>query len=579
MRDEELPADWPICGTTGYDFLNLVNGLFVDRRGAGKLVRIYGNFIGQPPSFRDVVYHSKLTILSTSMASELYVLAGQLERISERHRWWRDFTRSTLHRALQETIACFPVYRTYIRPATREVRDDDRHAIQTAIRTARRRNPSLSPAIFDFLASVLLLEYPEGLGDDDRQPWEQFVLEFQQVTGPVMAKGYEDTAFYRWNPLAALNEVGGDPAATGVTTDRFHARVQQQAARWPLSMLATATHDTKRGEDLRARLNVLSEIPEAWEEAVSRWQSLNEAHRGEIEGSPVPDANEEYLLYQTLVGTWPVLPQDETARTEYAPRIAAYMAKAMKEAKIHTSWANPNESYEQAVEAFVRAVLDEGRSRPFLEDLAALVHSIAAAGWINSLAQCVLKIAAPGVPDFYQGCEVWDFHLVDPDNRRAVDFDHRKRLLAELQARAAVDLPGLAAELLSRWPDERLKMFVAWRALGFRRETATLLLEGQYVPLAARGPRGDSICAFARQSSDRWAIAVAPRLDREAAGPGLAAWFDGTRLDLPAGAPRHWRHVFTGRGLAAEEAGSGNQLDLVRLFAQFPVAILQGESE
>ena len=574
MRDEELPGDWPICGTTGYDFLNLVNGLFIDRRGAGKLSRIYGNFTGQSPPFRDIVYHAKRTILSTSMASELYVLAGQLERISERHRWWRDFTRSTLHRALTETIACFPVYRTYIHPAVREVREEDRLAIQTAIHIARWRNPALSPAIFDFLAAVLLLEYPQGLGDDDRLSWEQFVLKFQQVTGPVMAKGYEDTAFYRWYPLASLNEVGGDPAATGLSADRFHARMQQQAARWPLSMLATATHDTKRGEDVRTRLDVLSESPEAWEEAVFRWQSLNEGHRSEIEGSPVPDANEEYLLYQTLVGAWP-LPQDKAASEEFVERIVAYMAKAMKEAKIHTSWANPNESHEKAVEGFARAVLDEGRSGQFLRDLSVLAGSIAAAGWINSLSQCLLKIAAPGVPDFYQGCELWDFHLVDPDNRRAVDFDHRKRLLAELQARAAVDLPSLAADVLSRWPDERLKMFVTWRALSFRREEPALFLEGQYLPLSAHGPRSDNICGFARQSGDHWAIAVAPRLIYEAASPDLAAWFEGTWLDLPSGAPQHWRNVFTGRDFAAEESGPGKHLDLARLFAQFPIALLR----
>ena len=304
-HDESLPADWPIDGTTGYEFLNLLNGLFVDRRGAYALRDAYARFIGNVDSFSQVLYESKRTILATSLSAELYMLSHQLDRISEQHRWSRDFTRLSLYRALREVVACFPVYRTYIRPDSGEVRDEDRWRILTAVRVAKRRNPAMSPTFFDFIASVLLLEDPEGLSDERRDERRQFVMKFQQVTGPVTAKGLEDTAFYRYYPLASLNEVGGDPTVPATPIEQFHRRIAERAASWPGSLSTTGTHDTKRGEDLRARLNVLSEIPDEWEAAVWRWHELNAEARVELDGAAVPDANEEYLIYQTLVGTWP----------------------------------------------------------------------------------------------------------------------------------------------------------------------------------------------------------------------------------------------------------------------------------
>jgi len=576
--EETLPPQWPVCGTTGYEFLNLLNGVFVDRSGARQLQRIYVRLTGQTPSFAGVVYESKRTILGTSMSSELYVLAGQLERISEQHRWSRDFTRISLYRALREVIACFPVYRTYIRPTTEQVSYEDQRRILTAIRAAKRRNPSLSPSFFDFIAAVLLLQHPEGISDEDRRQRVQFVLEFQQVTGPVMAKGLEDTAFYRWYPLASLNEVGGEPATPGVSLEQFHRRNQQRAEAWPYSMLATGTHDTKRGEDMRARLNVLSEVPDAWEQAVQRWQSWNEPHRRELDGQPAPDANEEYLLYQTLVGTWPLEGLDPEGRRAYGDRIRAYMEKALKEAKVHTAWTNPDPEYDQAVAGFITKILDEEASRQFLDDLEAFARRIACAGWVNSLGQSLLKIAAPGVPDFYQGTELWDFNLVDPDNRRPVDFALRKQLLAELQSRAEKDLAGLASELSACHWDPRIKLLVIWRGLQLRRRRPDLFLRGRYVPLLAGGPRAEHICAFARQWENHWAVAVVPRLALEAwGGDGSASWWEGTSLPLPAEAPSRWRHVVTGNVWPASGADD-RPWDLAALLGQFPVAMLEAES-
>ena len=573
--------------------------------GAYELRDVYARFTGQTASFADMFYQSKQTILSFSMSSELYVLAGQLVRISEQHRASRDFTRSALHRALREVIACFPVYRTYVRPATQQASPEDRRPILAAIRSAKRRNPQMSPAYFDFIASVLLLEYPDGLSEEDRQQRLQFALKFQQVTGPVMAKGLEDTAFYRWYPLASLNEVGGDPVLPGTSVEQFHRHNAERLATWPFSMLATATHDTKRGEDMRARLNVLAEVPLEWADAIARWQAWNQRSKTEIDGQPVPDANEEYLLYQTLVGTWPLETLQPAERGAYIERIVGYMDKALKEAKLHTSWANPDEDYDRAAAAFVREILDETKSSVFLRDMDAFVRSIADAGWINSLGQCAAKVCSPGCPDFYQGTELWDFHLVDPDNRGPVDFSRRCRMLSELRESAKQDLPSLAAELLALWPDERVKLFVTWRALEFRREHAELFLNGRYSPLSVEGPKNDRVCAFTREHSGCWVLCVIPLLVAQAcrgdsaattgtiaehapvhdtpsqslfgADGRFAAWWRGTMLQLPPQAPTQWLHVIAGTNYASMKVSSqGRMLDLSRVFQDFPLAILEG---
>lgn len=588
--DEGLPADWQTHGTTGYEFLNLLNGMFVDRLGAYSLREVYARFLARWEPFSQVLYDSERTILATSLSAEMYVLSHLLDRISEQHRWSRDFTRFSLFRALREVVSCFPVYRTYIRPETGEVRVDDRRRIQEAVRLAKRRNPAMSPTFFDFIASVLLLEMPEGLSEQDRQERMRFVLRFQQFTGPVKAKGLEDTAFYRYYPLASLNEVGGDPAVAGVSVEQFHRRLIEQSSSWPHTMLSTGTHDTKRGEDVRARLNVLSEVPDEWEVAVRRWRDLNAACRVELDGAAVPDANEEYLIYQTLVGTWP---RDGLAHggQAYAERIVQYLDKALREAKLHTSWLNPYEEYDQGVANFIRAILAAPAS-PFVQDLHGFVQSIADAGFSNSLAQLLFKICSPGVPDFYQGTELWDFNLVDPDNRRPVNFEARRESLAWIKQQLAESRQQLVAELVRSWPDERIKLFTMWQALQFRRTRASLF-EGKYQPLFADGPRAAHVAAFARTAEPEWAVCVVPRMmrqpwgelsprersDGELAQWPLADWWRETLCQLPADAPRRWRDVFTGRALVAVEPGTDMlALDLGEVFRYFPVALLAGET-
>ncbi len=555
-HDETLPSEWLTHGTTGYDFLNLLNGVFVDRRGGYAIRDGYARHIGSWKPWSEVLHESKRTILSASLSAELYTLSHQLDRISEQHRWSRDFTRLSLYRALREVVACFPVYRTYIRPGCDEVREEDRRRILAAVRIAKRRNQAMSAAFFDFIASVLLLEDPEGLSDEDREVRRQFVLKFQQVTGPVTAKGTEDTAFYRYYPLASLNEVGGEPATPGTSVEHFHRRLQEQESSWPSTMVTTGTHDTKRGEDLRARLNVLSEVPDEWEAKISRWQGMNAQSRIELDGEAVPDANEEYLIYQTLVGTWPLeLPNDD-ALAEYVERIVRYTDKALREAKLHTSWTNPFEEYDQAVAGFIRRILANSRL-PFVRDLDAFARSIADPGFTNSLAQLLVKMCVPGVPDFYQGVELWDFNLVDPDNRRPVDFVARREIMAQLARQAGENLGSLAGELLTGWPDPRIKLFVTWRGLHLRQQR-TELIGGQYQPLETDGARKANLCAFARIDGSQWTVCVVPRLTCEAwrsvgaatseetAGGAarwpVAPWWGETSIQLPAEAPVRFQH-------------------------------------
>ncbi len=587
-HDETLPADWPVHGTTGYDFLNLLGGIFVDRLGAYSLREAYARFLGQLDPFSEVLYESKRTILVTSLSAELYMLSHQLDRLSEQHRWSRDFTRLSLFRALREVVACFPVYRTYIRPDSGEVGDDDRRRIQEALRTAKRRNPAMSPTFFDFIGSVLLLEEPQGLSEEAIEERKQFVSKFQQFTGPVTAKGLEDTAFYRYFPLASLNEVGGNPAMPGVSIEQFHRRIQEQSSSWPHTMLTTGTHDTKRGEDVRARLNVLSEIPQEWEAAVRRWQEMNVAARCELDGSAVPDANEEYLIYQTLVGTWPLARLDDAAWQKYVCRIVEYLDKALREAKLHTSWLNPYDEYDLGVANFIRAIL-ASPDTAFAQDIDVFARSIADAGFVNSLAQTLVKMSAPGVPDFYQGVEFWDFNLVDPDNRRPVDFAARREALFELRRRATRNVGRLAAELVRGWPDQRLKMWLIWRTLEFRRDHSRLF-ERSYLPVFSEGPRKGNVCAFARVDAPNWALCVVPRFvheawretrqasrDKKRTWP-LAAWWDETLVLLPAEAPRRWRHVLTGDVIeSVESAEGGRALDVGQVLRSFPVALLAGE--
>jgi len=568
---------------------------------------LYARLIGEPWRFGDVAYLSKKLILDSTMSSELHMLTRRLDRISEQHRWSRDFTLFSLQQALAEVIACFPVYRTYIRAAKNTVGDEDRHHILAALRTAKRRNPAMSESIFDFIASVLLLQDPEGLSVMDRDERREFVMRFQQLTGPVMAKGIEDTAFYRVYPLASLNEVGGNPERFGLAVDTFHRHNAERLANWPQALLTTATHDTKRGEDVRARLNVLSEIPREWERAVQRWRSMNRDKKVEVDGVEVPDANEEYLLYQTLVGAWPPESMDEVAHQTFVERVERYMEKALKEAKLHTSWINPNEAYDQAVKQFVRDILRPQAANRFVADLLRFEARIAPAGMWNALAQTLLKIASPGVPDFYQGTELWDLSLVDPDNRRPVDFSRRVSMLDELQQLESKGLVALVRDLVASPQDGRIKLYVTSKALNVRRTHHQLFRQGAYLPLMASGAQHDHVVAFARHLDAHWALVVVPRLlmnlspvpkplarlrvrmDRfprlamnlsSSVRPplGKRLWKE-TLLRLPAGAPNAWRNIFTDERLVVSDRdGSGRGLFVHEAFRRLPVALLIGSN-
>jgi (1->4)-alpha-D-glucan 1-alpha-D-glucosylmutase len=590
-HDELLRREWPVHGTTGYDFMNLLNGVFVETRNAQAFREVYGEFTGARLKFSELIYESKRLILKAAMSSELHVLARHLSRIAERHRYSRDFTLLSLQHALTEVIACFPVYRSYIRRAQNSVSPDDRLNINTSVAAAKRRNPAQDPSIFDFIGALLLLKDPKGTTTYERAERRDFALRFQQLTSPVTAKGLEDTAFYRFYPLASLNEVGGEPAIFGTSLERFHQRNQDRQESWPHTLNSTATHDTKRGEDTRARINVLSEMPEEWNRALHRWREMNRARKGTVDGARAPDANEEYLLYQTLVGAWPLAPMNEDERAEFVRRIQEYMRKALKEAKVHTSWINQNDAYELAVADFVAAILDPSDDNAFLADFAEFQRTTARAGMLNSLAQTLLKTTAPGVPDFYQGTELWSFTLVDPDNRRPVDYELRRALLERLRDAATTDATALTTDttalttdpmafienLLARSEDGRIKLFITSRALNFRRAHAELFTRGRYEPLRATGGRAESVVAFARTHEEDAAIVVAARfftrLGIGRAGPLLLsaqAWAD-TRLPLNESGVRY-RDVFTRREFTTREDGA---LALSEVLSPLPVALLE----
>ncbi|HST54029.1 MAG TPA: malto-oligosyltrehalose synthase [Pyrinomonadaceae bacterium] len=576
-HDELLRREWPVQGTTGYEFMNLLNGVFVDTSNAQAFRELYSEFTGAFVKFSDLLYECKRLILKAAMSSELHVLARRLSRIAEQHRYTRDFTLNSLHHALTEVIACFPVYRSYIRRTQTSVSPDDRLNINAALRAARQRNPAQDPSIFDFIGSLLLLKDPRGLNAQQRAERRDFALRFQQLTSPVTAKGLEDTAFYRFYPLASLNEVGGEPAIFGVTAERFHRRNGDRQEAWPHSLSATATHDTKRGEDTRARLNVLSEIPEEWNRAVHRWREMNRPKKSRIEGAEAPDANEEYLFYQTLVGTWPLLPMSDEEHAGYVTRIQEYTIKALKEAKLHTSWINTNENYERAARDFAAAVLDRDANGAFVGDFAEFQTLTARAGVLNSLSQTLLKTASPGVPDFFQGTELWAFTLVDPDNRRPVDYELRRAHLASLREADDGDATGFVRRLLERPEDGRIKMYVASRALGFRREHAELFSQGTYAPLGISGRRAENVIAFAREHEGRVAFAVAARfftrLGTHRSGAlslGRDVWGD-TALELGVLPRGRFRDIFTGREFDAR----AGLLSIADVLSPLPVALLE----
>jgi (1->4)-alpha-D-glucan 1-alpha-D-glucosylmutase len=579
-KSERMPEDWPIFSTTGYVFVNSVNGIFVDGDHAKTFDAIYEKFIKARVSVQDVIYEKKKLVMLVSMSSEVNTLGHYLNDLSEKNRLTRDFTLNSLTGAIVEAIAAFPVYRTYIN--TWAVNDRDRQVIELAVSRSKRKNPAISTSIFDFLKDVLLLRFPREFSDADKTEWLDLVMRFQQITGPVMAKGVEDTAFYVYNRLVSLNEVGGMPERFGTPLETFHGQNIERMKSWPHAMIATATHDTKRSADVRARINVLSEMPDEWSERVRTWARINKKKKGVIEGSEAPDRNEEYLLYQTLIGVWPLGQGKDGAAGNAAERVRDYMIKAAREAKVNTSWINPNEAYEQAMTTFIERILMPRPDNAFLQDFLSFHRMIAHYGMYNSLSQVLLKICSPGVPDFYQGTELWDLSLVDPDNRRSVDHDLRRDLLAELKDRESKGTAvELAWELSLNKEDGRIMLYLVYKALNYRKANRDLFMNGEYLPLNAEGAHAGSLCAFARRTARGMIIAAAPRfltkvISGGASVPfGKAVWED-TRLLLPEeNAGVKFKNVFTQEIISTVDLGGNYGLLCADIYSCFPVVLLE----
>jgi (1->4)-alpha-D-glucan 1-alpha-D-glucosylmutase len=584
-RGETLPTDWPIDGTVGYEFLNALNGLFVDPSGADEILAVYREFTGDDESPDDLLHDSKLLIEDAFLASEVNTLTRQLNRVAECDRRSRDFTLNDLRRVLREVIACFRIYRTYVRPGD-PVAQRDRDAIEQAIARARHRRRTIDASVFSFLNEVLLLDTPETLPAEARSLWEQFVIRFQQATGPVQAKGLEDTAFYRQVPLVAVNEVGGDLGRIGSSPGVFHSLNDHRLARWPGGFSPTATHDTKRGEDTRIRIDVLSELADEWKTRLARWSRWNARKKVQVGEAAIPEAREEYLLYQTLIGAWPFGGPDDAPPEGFVERVQAYMVKAAREAKRNTSWTDPDPSYAETLSRYVGEILSGPDAQPFLKDFLPFQRRVARVGVVHSLSQALLKLASPGAADIYQGCELWDLNLVDPDNRRPVDYDLRRGLLDRIRSDVASGRPRaeIARELFDRHEDGAVKLYLLWTVLNHRKANQALHLEGNYRPIEAHGDLRGNVVSFSRRHQGQTALVVAPRLVARMMGDeglnppvGREAWGE-TEVVLPefAGAAR-WRNLVTDETLDVTVTDERRGLLLGDVFRTVPLALLVEE--
>jgi (1->4)-alpha-D-glucan 1-alpha-D-glucosylmutase len=577
---ERLPRDWPVCGTTGYDFAHVCNGVLVCPAGERLLNRLYRRYADREMDFDALVYRSKKQTVRAQLSSELTVLTNLLDKLAEADRRTRDFTRNGLRDALTELVACFPVYRTYVTATATS--EEDRQFLQWAVAQAKKRWPAADTSVFDFIHGVLTLDDRDALEPDELRRRARFVMRFQQYTSPVMAKAVEDTVYYNYHRLVSLNEVGGDPRTFGISIAAFHRANQDRLQHWPAALLSTSTHDSKRSEDVRARIDVLSEIPDEWRRHLARWARLNRSRKRRLDGYWAPSRNDEYLLYQTLLGAWPVDDMDDTALAAFRERMEGYMLKACKEAKRHTSWINPNQEYEEAMLHFVRTLLTRPNADRFLDDFGPFARHVAGFGQLNSLTQTLLKLTAPGVPDIYQGNERWALELVDPDNRRPVDYTALAAALAALPASDELH-PAEAADLMSHsLHDGRAKLYLTRTVLQLRRRAPALFQEGDYVPLDVRGPRAEHLIAFVRRHRNETVLVCAPRwfarLEADA-GPVSASttWRD-TRIDLPGTAGTGtFRNLLTGQALSPSVDEDGASIAVAELFGRFPVALCLAE--
>ncbi len=569
-RHESLPEDWPVCGTTGYDYLNEANGLFVEPEGARRIEEIYSSFIGRRQDFADVVYQKKKLVMNTLLGVEMRTLGRHLAELAAQDRYARELNREQLIDALIEVTACLSIYRTYIR--NMEVPAHATKYIEAAVTCARERAPQVSGACFDFVREVLLLLNLPHVLVDQRESRLAFVMRWQQFTGPIVAKGLEDTALYVYHPLLSLNEVGGEPQPSDAASlESFYAFLESRR-RWAGSLNATSTHDTKRSEDVRARLNALSEMPAEWKDHLELWAKLNTRHKEQVSGQAVPDRNEEYFLYQTLLGVWPL---DHDASESLLKRVQDHILKATREAMVHTRWTRPNQPHEDALLKFVARILSKDGNREFLEDFVQFQTKLAYFGMVNALSQTLLKIATPGVPDFYQGSELWDLRLVDPDNRGPIDFAKRT---AALDSVSHADSAPALSHLVEHWHDGCIKLYLISRALRFRRDHVDLFLQGELLPLQSTGANARNVAAFVRKQGSSWALVVIPRWLSQVptGGQGGFDWGD-TRLTLPTGSPAEWNSILTPARFVSNKENGSQHLMLKDLLQEFPVAFCHAE--
>jgi (1->4)-alpha-D-glucan 1-alpha-D-glucosylmutase len=572
-RGEPLPADWLTFGTTGYDFLNVLNGLFIDESGRRSLERTYSQFLHGTPRYEDLIYVKKRQIMETILAVEMRSLGHHLSLLAERDRYARDLPPADLTEALIDVTACLPVYRTYVRDF--RVTRTERLRIDGAVADARQRRPRLPPECFDFLGDVLSLRQKPYLSSGQREARLDFVMRWQQFSGPIMAKGFEDTFLYIHNPLTSLNEVGS-ASASGLSADAFHEFCAHQKRLWPHALNATTTHDTKRSEDVRARINILSEMAADWKRHLERWALWNSTRKVRLDGREAPDRNEEILLYQTMLGAWPLNPSELAG---FKDRLHNFMIKATREAMIHTKWTRPNVRHEKALSRFIDALMRESPRNRFLHDFLGFQQKVSYYGALSALAQVALKITAPGVPDFYQGAELWDLRLVDPDNRSPVDFEKRMLLLAEIHKQEQAPDPAFINDLLEKWEDGRVKLYLISKMLNFRNAHLELFRDGDYVPLKAAGQRKENVCAFFRHKATSWGLTAVPRLLTKLAPEGKPplggpAWGK-TVLELGARMPDSWRNVLTGEMVTTAATEGRRLLRLSDLFSRFPIVLLE----
>jgi len=564
---EKLPEFWPVQGTSGYDFLNYVNGIFCQVETEKHFTNLYRQLTATDTPYEQLCFEKKKLIVDKNLAGDVDNLAQVLKKIAGQSRLGIDFTMNGLKRTLSEVLALFPVYRTYVNGDG--LCEGDRTYIKEAMEEARERIPLLLNEL-NFIEKLLLLDWADSLTEEQRALRLHFIMRFQQLTGPLMAKGIEDTLFYVYNRLLALNEVGGNPGKFGITIDEFHEVNQKDSTTWPHKMNATATHDTKRGEDVRARLNVLSEIPDEWEKQVLTWIQLNRSKKNEVRGKAVPVGNDEYFFYQTLVGSYPF---DESENASFVGRIKDYLLKSVREAKLHTAWLRPDSEYEEEFLAFVERVLEPSDSNEFMKEFLPFQKWVAGYGIFNSLSQVLLKYTAPGVPDTYQGTELWDLSMVDPDNRRPVDYEQRISFLKDIKEKAQSDSLKLIDELFSTKEDGRIKLFLTHRVLQARKENLAVFQKGDYQPLEVVGKFKEHVVAFARRFEDTVAIAIAPRFFTTLVQPGEyplgeQVWVD-TQLKLPQGSPSTWRDAVTNQTVSGDGA-----IAIAQILQHFPVALL-----